>query len=94
MTKADIVEAVKNKMGFSQQMTAGLVEDLFEIMKDTLAKGEDVKISGFGKFEVRQKNSRPGRNPRTGQDITISARKVVAFKPSQLLRETVNKEQS
>lgn len=92
MTKADIVAAVKAKMGLSQQLTAQIVDDLFEILKETLSTGENVKISGFGNFEVREKNARPGRNPRTGEDIMISARKVLTFKPSQKLRDSVNQD--
>lgn len=92
MTKADIVAAVKAKMGLSQQLTAKIVDDLFEILKETLSTGENVKISGFGNFEVREKSARPGRNPRTGEDIMISARKVLTFKPSQKLRDSVNQD--
>jgi len=90
MTKADIVSAVKAKMGFSRRLTSAVVDDLFEIIKETLLDGENVKISGFGNFEVREKNARRGRNPRTGQEITILARKVLRFKPSQVLRKAIN----
>ena len=92
MTKADIINAVQGKIGFSHRLTTDLVDDLFEIVKDTLASGESVKISGFGKFEVREKNARPGRNPRTGEPLTIAARKVLTFKPSPILRRAVNRE--
>ena len=91
MTKADIINAVQSRIGFSHNLTADLVEDLFEIVKDTLAGGEPVKISGFGKFEVREKKARPGRNPRTGEALTIEARRVLTFKPSPILRRAVNR---
>ena len=90
MTKADIVNQIQSKVGFSRQKTAEVVNDLFEIMKETLEKGEPIKISGFGSFEVRQKQSRRGRNPRTGDPIIIPKRKVLSFKPSQLLKKAIN----
>ncbi len=90
MTKADIVSQIQAKVGFSRQKTAEVVDDLFEIMKETLEKGEPVKISGFGNFEVRQKNARKGRNPQTGESIIIPQRRVLSFKPSQLLKKAIN----
>ena len=90
MTKADIVEAIYEKIGFSKKEVADLVELVFDTIKDTLAQGKKIKISGFGNFVVRQKKSRIGRNPQTGQSIEISARKVLTFKPSQVLRAEVN----
>ncbi|MBW2621918.1 MAG: integration host factor subunit alpha [Deltaproteobacteria bacterium] len=90
MTKADIVRQIQAKVGFSRQKTAEVVDDLFEIMKETLEKGEPVKISGFGNFEVRQKNARKGRNPQTGESIIIPQRRVLSFKPSQLLKKAIN----
>lgn len=89
MTKADIVERVYEKVGFSKKESSELVEMAFETMKRTLERGEKVKISGFGKFEVRQKNARRGRNPQTGTEIEITARKVLSFKPSQVLKNTL-----
>jgi len=89
LTKADLVEAVQSKVGFSKQVTAEIVDDLFEIIKETLVKGESVKVSGFGNFEVREKKARRGRNPRTGAEIIISPRRVLSFKPSQVLRRAV-----
>lgn len=86
MTKADIVERVYDKVGFSKKESSELVEMVFETMKSTLEKGENVKISGFGKFEVRYKHARRGRNPQTGSEIEISARRVLSFKPSQVLK--------
>jgi integration host factor subunit alpha len=90
MTKADIIEAVYDKIGFSKKETAEVVELVFETMKDTLAEGNKIKISGFGNFVVRDKRARPGRNPQTGEAITISERKVLTFKPSQVLKSALN----
>ena len=91
MTKADIVENVYEKVGgFSKKESAEVVEAVFETMKDVLSHGDKVKISGFGNFVVRDKNSRIGRNPQTGQEITISARRVLTFKPSQVLKNILN----
>jgi integration host factor subunit alpha len=90
MTKADIVEALYEKVGFSKKEAADLVELVFDTLKSSLASGEKVKISGFGNFVVRQKRSRVGRNPQTGESIQISARRVLTFRPSQVLRVEVN----
>lgn len=91
MTKADIIEAVYEKLGgFSKKESAEIVELVFETIKDTLGKGEKIKISGFGNFVVRNKRERIGRNPQTGQEIKISARKVLTFKPSQVLKNALN----
>ena len=90
MTKADIVEALYEKVGFSKKEAADLVELVFDTLKGSLASGDKAKISGFGNFIVREKRSRVGRNPQTGQSIQISARKVLTFRPSQVLREDVN----
>jgi len=91
MTKADIIERVYEKLGGSKQECARLVELAFDLIKDSLETGENVKISGFGKFNVRSKKARPGRNPHTRQELTISPRTVVTFKASHVLREQVNK---
>lgn len=90
MTKADIVEEIYEKVGFSKKESAELVEKVFDAIKDTLAAGEKVKISGFGNFVVRDKNSRKGRNPQTGQEILLEARKVLTFKPSLVLKNILN----
>lgn len=90
MTKADIVEALYQKIGFSKKEAADLVELIFDTIKETLSKGEKIKISGFGNFVIREKKSRMGRNPQTGQQIEISARRVLTFRPSQVLRAEVN----
>ena len=71
--------------------SAEMMEEVFSIMKSTLEQGEKLKISGFGSFVVKQKNDRRGRNPQTGETITISARRIVTFKPSSILREAINK---
>ncbi len=91
MTKADIIEAVYEKLGgFSKKESAEIVELVFETIKDTLGKGEKIKISGFGNFVVRNKRERVGRNPQTGEEIKISARRVLTFKPSQVLKNALN----
>lgn len=90
MTKADIVEALYEKVGFSKKEAADLVELIFDTLKNSLSNGGKIKISGFGNFVVREKRSRMGRNPQTGETIEISARKVLTFRPSQVLRAEVN----
>ena len=91
MTKAEIIDSVyENVGGFSKKDAAEVVEVVFDTIKVTLERGEKIKISGFGNFVVREKNSRIGRNPQTGQEITISARRVLTFKPSQVLKNSLN----
>src|SRR5688572_32716958 len=91
MTKADIIENVYEKVGgFSKKEAAEIVETVFDTIKETLERGEKIKISGFGNFVVRDKNARIGRNPQTGKEITISARRVLTFKPSQVLKNALN----
>ena len=90
MTKADIIESVYEKVGFSKKDSAEIVEMVFDTMKETLERGEKIKISGFGNFVIRAKNSRIGRNPQTGEEIEISARRVLTFKPSQVLKNALN----
>lgn len=92
MTKAEIVEQIYEQVGFSKKESAELVEKVFDTIKDTLARGEKVKISGFGNFVVRGKNARKGRNPQTGQEILLEARKVLTFKPSLVLKTVLNDE--
>ncbi len=89
MTKADIVERIYKEAGFSKKEAAELVDLVFSTIKDTLAKGEKVKISGFGNFSIRDKANRIGRNPQTGEAMEISARRVLTFKPSQVLKEDI-----
>ncbi|MGA7743948.1 MAG: integration host factor subunit alpha [Polyangia bacterium] len=91
MTKADIVATVYERVGgFSKNEAIDAVEAVFDIVKKTLEKGEKLKFSGFGNFVVRDKKARVGRNPQTGKEITISARRVVTFKPSVLLNKALN----
>lgn len=89
LTKADIVERVYKEAGFSKKEAADLVDMIFQIIKDTLSRGEKVKISGFGNFSIRDKTTRMGRNPQTGDSMEISARRVLTFKPSQVLKEDI-----
>jgi integration host factor subunit alpha len=89
VTKADIVERVYKEAGFSKKEAADLVDLVFKVIKDTLARGEKVKISGFGNFSIRDKSTRVGRNPQTGESMNISARRVLTFKPSQILKEDI-----
>jgi integration host factor subunit alpha len=92
VTKADIVENVYQKIGFSKKEASELVEMVFDQLKNTLCDGEKVKISGFGNFIVREKKERVGRNPQTGDQIKISARRVLTFRPSQVLKAILNGE--
>ncbi len=92
MTKADIIERVYEKIGFSKKEACELVEMVFGELKKNLCDGEKVKISGFGNFIIREKKSRVGRNPQTGDQITISARRVLTFRPSQVLKAMLNGE--
>ena len=91
MTKAEIIDCVYEQVGgFSKKESAEVVESVFDTMKETLARGDRVKISGFGNFVVREKKQRIGRNPQTGEPIPISARRVLTFKPSQVLKNILN----
>ena len=90
LTKAKIVDTVHNELGFPKNRSAELIEILLEQIKATLGKGEDVLISGFGKFCVKSKKERRGRNPATGDDMMLSERRVVTFRCSHLLREKIN----
>jgi len=92
LTKADIVEAVQADIGFTRHKSIELVETLLETIKSKLESGEDVLVSGFGKFCVQEKRERRGRNPATGEDLMLEARKVVTFKCSGKLRKRVNSE--
>jgi len=91
MTKADIVEKIHTNIGFTSKESAELLEAVFTIMKNTLESGEHLKISGFGSFIVKQKKDRRGRNPQTGETITIEARRILTFKPSGVLKDQINK---
>ena len=89
LTKNDIVKRV-HELGFTKKRSVELIESLLEIIKDTLEKGEDVLVSGFGKFCVKDKDKRRGRNPATGADLILGERKVVTFKCSGKLRNKIN----
>jgi integration host factor subunit alpha len=91
LTKADIINAVQVEEGLTKQQGTEIIETLIEIIKSTLETGEDVLISGFGKFCVREKSERKGRNPATGNDLMLSPRRVVTFKCSGKLRDRINK---
>ncbi|RDV40137.1 integration host factor subunit alpha [Lujinxingia vulgaris] len=90
MTKADIVDTVYEKVGITKREASDYVDTIFEVMKETLEEGEEIKVSGFGKFEVREKGERVGRNPRTGIEIVIPERRVLRFKVSQVLKDSIN----
>lgn len=89
MTKADITERIQAGTSLSKKESTEMMEAVFTIMKTTLESGENLKISGFGNFIVKQKADRRGRNPQTGEAITIKARKILTFKPSMLLRQAI-----
>ncbi len=89
-TKADIVQDVYDRLGISKSDSAKIVEAVFDLMKDTLTQGENIKISGFGVFTVKDKHERRGRNPQTGEELSISARRVLTFKASHKLRNALN----
>ncbi len=91
LTKAQIVESIQNHLGFPKNRSAQIVESLLEIIKKTLENGEDVLVSGFGKFCVKEKKERRGRNPANGKDLMLAPRKVVTFKCSGVLRDKINK---
>ncbi len=90
MTKADIVEKIYRATNLTKKEATEIVESVFALAKSTLETGEKIKISGFGIFEVKEKAARRGRNPQTGETIEISARRVLTFKPSQLLKKSLN----
>ncbi len=90
LTKADIINSVQAEEGLTKQQSTEVIETLIEIIKKTLASGEDVLISGFGKFCIRDKNERKGRNPATGDDLMLAPRRVVTFKCSGKLRDRIN----
>lgn len=89
MTKVDLVDLVYERIGSSKKEACEIVEEVFKIIEDSLQRGEKVKISGFGSFTVNYKRARRGRNPQTGITITIDSRRVLSFKPSQVLKGLV-----
>lgn len=89
LTKADMANTLFEEVGLNKREAKEFVDAWFETIRETLERGEQVKLSGFGNFQLRDKNQRPGRNPKTGEEIPISARRVVTFKPGQKLRSRV-----
>ena len=90
LTKEKIVIDIYNNVGLSKSKSRSAIENLFEIIKSTLERGEDILISGFGKLSVKEKSERRGRNPQTAEDLRLRARKVVVFKASGVLRKIIN----
>lgn len=91
LTKIDLIQNISDKLDISRKDSTRIVESVFEIMKEQLSEGNTVKISGYGNFFVKRKNARKGRNPKTGNEMEISARKVVTFKSSQIIRKALNR---
>lgn len=91
LTRADLAESLNGKVGLSRAESARIVESILDMMCDALARGENVKISGFGTFVLRDKSERVGRNPKTGVEVPITSRRVLTFRPSQIMREQVSK---
>ena len=90
ITKANLVEKISNRLGLSKAESQNLVENFFEILSNSLENGEDIKISGFGTFKLKKKNTRPGRNPMTGEVIPVSARTIVKFSASSKFKTMVH----
>lgn len=93
LTRARVVDILHDRVGLTKKEAGDLLEETLEIMCDALCTGEQVKVSGFGNWQVRDKGARPGRNPQTSQPIIIARRRVVTFKPSQVLRNALNTDQ-
>ena len=89
LTKADMAESLYNELGLNKREARELVDTFYEELRAALASGEAIKLSGFGNFDLRDKNQRPGRNPKTGEEIPITARRVVTFRPGQTLKARV-----
>ena len=90
MTKADLISIIYEEIGLSKRDSAKITENMLDIIKETLENGENVKLSGFGSFNIRDKRSRRGRNPQTGEEITITPRRVLTFKSSNVFRDQLN----
>jgi integration host factor subunit alpha len=90
LTRADLADVIHRDIGVSRQESAQLVEAVLDMISDTLVKGETVKLSSFGSFQLRDKNGRVGRNPKTGEEVPIDPRRVLVFKPSQVLKERID----
>ena len=91
LTKEKIIDSIYNQVGLSKSQSRSVIERLLEIMKQSLESGEDILISGFGKFVVKEKSARRGRNPQTTEDLQLRARRVVVSKTSGVLRDKINK---
>ncbi|MCW5723524.1 MAG: integration host factor subunit alpha [Maricaulaceae bacterium] len=91
LTRADLAEAVHREVGLTRQESADLVQSVLGMISDTLASGQSVKLSSFGSFMLRDKNGRVGRNPKTGVEVPIDPRRVLVFKPSQVLKDRIDK---
>lgn len=91
LTRAQLSEAVNSEIGLSRAESAALVEQVLETIAKAVEAGQNVKISSFGTFVVRQKNGRIGRNPKTGEEVPIEPRRVLTFRPSQILRDRINR---
>lgn len=89
LTKADMAERLFEQVGLNKREAKEFVDAFFDALRDALVRGQQIKLSGFGNFDLRRKNQRPGRNPKTGVEIPISARTVVTFRPGQKLKERV-----
>jgi integration host factor subunit alpha len=89
LTKAEMAERLFEEVGLNKREAKEFVDAFFDVLRDSLQRGQGIKLSGFGNFDLRQKNQRPGRNPKTGEEIPISARTVVTFRPGQKLQERV-----
>lgn len=94
MTKLELTEMIQLNSGLTKRESADILDTVFSIIKETLNQGENLKISGFGSFEIKEKSPRMGRNPQTGESITISRRRVLSFKPSTVLKAQINQEKS
>lgn len=90
LTRADLSEAVHRQIGLSRNESADLVKSILDMMSDTLVEGRSVKLSSFGTFMVRSKNGRVGRNPKTGEEVPITPRRVLVFRPSQVMKNVIN----
>ena len=90
LTKAEMADKLFDQLGLNKREAKDLVEGFFECLRNSLENGKQVKLSGFGNFDLRDKNQRPGRNPKTGEEIPISARRVVTFRPGQKLKAKVD----
>jgi len=91
ITKARLADSIQNQLGLPKNQSVQAIESILEIIKETLEKGEDILITGFGKFCVNVKKKRRGRNPQTGENVTLGARRVVTFRCSGVLREKINR---